>query len=342
LGLGTRETKDFSFIRAITAVVNKDWTMAPFELECSRAVAKNLGQKTDPNRFFVPYEVLERPVQHKRDVSVAASGGGYLVQTDNVGFIEMVRNRSVCFQAGVRRLSGLTGLVMIPKQTAAATGYWLTSETNPITESQQTFVQVPLTPKTVGAYTEISRQLLLQSSPGVEGLVTADLAAVVSIAADAGILNGAGTAQPTGIVATGSIGGVTGTSLAYAGIVEFQTDVAGNNIIPAAGAYITTPAVAGLLMTRMKVTNDYSPLWEGSLWTGTMVGYPAFATAQMTAASMLFGDFSECVVGEWGVLEVDVNPYASFAAGIIGVRAIYSMDVAVRRAGAFSLATTIT
>jgi len=92
----------------------------------------------------------------------------------------------------------------------------------------------------------------------------------------------------------------------------------------------------------MKVTNDYSPLWEGSLWTGMMAGYPAFATAQMTAASMLFGDFSECVVGEWGVLEVDVNPYASFAAAIIGVRAIYSMDVAVRRPQAFSLATTIT
>ena len=201
---------------------------------------------------------------------------------------------------------------------------------------------MPLTPKNCGAYTEISRQLLLQSSPGAEVLVTADLAAVVATAADLAVLAGTGTAQPTGIISTGSIGGVSGTDLALAGIIEFQTDVAGNNVIPAAGGYVTTPAVAGLMKARMKVTNDYSPIWEGNLWDGTVEGFRAMSSAQMPSATMLFGDWSEVVVGEWGVLEVDVNPYANFAAGIIGVRAIYSMDVAVRRPQAFSYASSIT
>jgi len=73
-----------------------------------------------------------------------------------------------------------------------------------------------------------------------------------------------------------------------------------------------------------------------------MFGLPAMSSNQMPTADMLFGDWNEVVVGEWGVLEVEVNPYANFQAGIIGVRAIYSMDVGVRRPFAFSLATSIT
>ncbi len=91
----------------------------------------------------------------------------------------------------------------------------------------------------------------------------------------------------------------------------------------------------------MKVTNDYSPCWEGNVWDGTMVGFPAMSSEQMTALTMLFGDWSEVVVGEWGVLEVEVNPYANFAAGIIGIRALYSLDVAMRYPAAFSYATSI-
>jgi hypothetical protein len=83
-------------------------------------------------------------------------------------------------------------------------------------------------------------------------------------------------------------------------------------------------------------------LWTGNLWDGAMFGMPAMTSNQMPAANMLFGDWQETVVGEWGVLEVEVNPYANFQAGIIGIRAIYSMDVGVRRPFAYSLATSIT
>lgn len=358
LGLSRTETEQFSMVRAIRACANKSWQKdAPYELDVTRAVAQKLGKVADENRFCVPFEVLER--KHnlleadqlrqvlglgRRDLTVATAGaGGYLVQTDNVGFIDMLRNRSVAFRMGVMRLSGLQGSVTIPRQSAAATAVWLANEASTITESQQTFVQVSLTPKNVGAYTEISRQLLLQSSPGAEGIVSGDLAKVVAVAADLAVLSGSGASgQPTGIINTAGIGSVTGTSLGYAGILEFQTDVAGSNVQPAAGGYVTTPAVAALMMQRVKFTSTASPLWEGNVWDGTMSGFAAMSSNQMPSANMLFGDWSEVVVGEWGVLEIEVNPYANFQAGIIGVRSIYSMDVGVKRPFAFSLATSIT
>jgi HK97 family phage major capsid protein len=283
-------------------------------------------------------------VLSKRDLTVATgSAGGFLVETTNVGFIEMLRNRTVCLAMGARQITGLQGSVMIPKQTAAATASWLSTEATAITEAQQTFAQVALSPKNVGGYTELSRQLVLQSNPSAEGLVMSDLAAVVAIAVDLAGLNGSGAAgQPTGIINTAGIGGVTGTSLAYAGIVEFQTDTAGGNALAPSAGYVGTPAVAGLLKQRVKFTSTASPIWEGQLLDGTVDGYRAMASNQVPSANLLFGDFNQLVMGEWGVLEVEVNPFANFPAGIVGVRAMYTIDFGVRYPVAFSLATVIT
>lgn len=344
LGLGETETKRYSLMSAIRAVADKNWTNAGFELECSREIAKRLNTVTDPNKFYVPFEVQQRQVPVRRDLTVGTTtAGGFLVGTENMSFIEVLRNRSVAYRMGARRLSGLVGNVTVPRQTAAATAYWLSTEATSVTESQQTFGQMSLTPKTVGAYTEISRQLMLQSSPDAEAIVTGDLGKVAGLALDVGVLRGAGTSgEPTGIVNTSGIGSVSGTSIAYAGILEFQTDVATANVMPNRGGYVTTPAVAALLMQRVKFSSTASPLWEGNVFDGTMAGYAAMSSNQMSSATMLYGDWDQVVIAEWGVLQIEVNPYANFQAGIIGVRAMVSVDVGLRYAAAFSYASSIT
>lgn len=350
LDLTTDETRQYSIVRALRAAAENNWTGAGFELECSREIAKRMNTVPDSKKFFVPFEVQARqlPVpEHlrgRRDLTAAsASGGGYLVATNNVSFIEMLRNRSVAYRMGATRLGGLQGNVTVPKQTGAATWYWLSSESTTITESQQTLGQMALSPKTGGAYTEISRLLLLQSSPDAEVLVTSDLGRVGGLGIDSAVLAGSGASgQPTGITNTAGIGSVTGTSIDFAKVLEFQTDIATANVLPERGGYATTPTVAALLMQRVKFSGTASPLWEGSIWDGQMCGFGAMSSNQMAAASMLFGDWSSVVVAEWGVLEIDVNPFANFQAGIVGVRAMVSMDCGLRYPAAFSLATSIT
>ena len=240
-------------------------------------------------------------------------------------------------------MTGLVGNVTIPKQTAAATAYWLTNEATAITESQLTLGQLALSPKNVGAYTELSRQLMLQSSPAADALVMNDLARVLALAIDLAALEGSGASgQPTGISQTAGIGSVTGTSIDYAKVLEFQTDVAGGNALAANCAYVTTPAVVALLKQRVAFSSTASPLWEGGILDGNLQGFRAVATNSVTAASMVFGDFSQVVIGEWGMLELALNPYANFAAAISGIRAIQTVDIGIRQAGAFSRATSIT
>jgi HK97 family phage major capsid protein len=340
LDMTPKEVARYSLFRALNAARENDWSEAGLELEAHRELSKRFATKRGKRSFFVPLDI------QKRDLSaVTASAGGRLVATENMSFIEILRARSVAMRMGATNLTGLVGNVTVPTQTGAATAAWLANETTPAGESDQTFGQMALSPKNVAAYTEVSRQLMLQSSPAAEQIVMNDLAAVVALAVDNASINGSGASgQPLGIVGTPGIGSVTGTTLAYAGVLEFQTDVLTANALvnPGTAGYVTTPVVAALLAGRSRFTNTDTPLWEGGLMDGRVAGLPAMSSTQIAAGRMLFGDFSQLVIAEWGALELDVNPYANFPAGITGVRAFYSVDIGVRYAAAFSYSTAIT
>ena len=279
-----------------------------------------------------------------RDLNVAsASAGGYLVATENVGFIDYMRARTVAGRMGATPIVEVQGNLTIPRQTGAGSAYWLATESTGITESQQTFAQLALTPKTVGAYTELSRQLTTQSHPSAEALVMDDLTKVVDAAMDAAALAGSGASgEPRGIVNTAGVGAVNGGSIDYAKVLEFQSDVASANALTGQLGYATTPAVAALLMGRVRFSGTASPLWEGSVNDGQVLGHRAMSSTQVPAASMIFGDWSQLVLAFWGALEISVNPFANFQAGIVGVRVMLSMDVGVRIPSAFSVASSIT
>lgn len=364
LGLTEREAKQFSICKAILAVRDKDWNKAGFEADCSRAIAQKLGREPDPTKFFVPLEVQRRASispqaiqQHARsqmpgamqnsftraDTVATTTAGGYLVETINLSFIELLRNRTVAFRLGATVLSGLVGNVNIPKQTGAATAMWLSTETTQITEVEQTFGQLALSPHTVGGYTEISRLLLLQSSPDVEGIVNADLAAIIGIAVDTGVIAGPGSGgAPHGIIGLSGVGTGSIASATLATVLGMQAAVGAANVVPVRGGWAGNFTVSSGLRARNEFSNTYSPIWYGSIWDGMMLGYPAIASNQIPSGDLIFGDWAQVVVAEWGVLEVEVNPYANFQAGIIGVRAMMTIDVGVRYPAAFYVGTAFT
>lgn len=345
IGLTKREVESYSLFRMISAVLEGKPELAGFERRCHEAVAQNVqtrlgrGAQAATN-FFVPGEVLKAQVgMQKRDI-VAGSGaaGGFLVETANVGFIELLRNRSAVFNMGATRLSGLSGNVSIPRQTAGATAGWMSTEAGAgAALSDQTFGQLAMTPKTVVAATQISRQLQLQSDPSAEGIVMSDLAKQVALAVDSAALIGTGASgQPTGVINTSGIGGFTGTSITYALLLDSQTDLALANTLGPMCGYLSHPAATTILMTRQRFSSTDTPLWTGNMLDGQVIGFRGMTSNQMPASRLLFGDFSQIVIGEWGVLELAVNPVANFLAGIIAIRAMYTVDVGVRYPAAFS------
>jgi HK97 family phage major capsid protein/HK97 family phage prohead protease len=350
LDMPKSDTRRYSLMRALRAAQNGNWKDAGLELEANAQVSKRLNSTPRSEKsFFVPLDVMMRdlPKTHTRDMTAAGvSGSQYLISTDNQSgsFIELLRNTSVALRMGVTRLSGLKGNVTIPKMTAGNTAYWLTDETTQITESQPTLGQLSLAPKNVAALTELSHQLMQQSTPDAETLVLSSIARDIGLAVDVGILRGSGASgQPTGIVNTGSIGAFTGTSLAAAGLIDAQADVAGANAMFPGCGYVTTPAVAGLLMARPELpTTGTTRMWTGNMLEGAILGFPAMSSAQMSTATMLFGWWPSVLLAEWGVLELMVNPFSDFTRGLTAVRGWYTCDVGVRYAGAWSYSSSIT
>src|SRR6185295_5561074 len=123
LGLSNSESKRYSLFNAIRYLKFRTPELrekAAFELECSQAVAKRIDRGMTSN-LLVPSEVLERPLPEeavKRTMTtIPGSKGGYLVNVQNMGFIDILRNRSVAMAMGSRVLSGLQGNVTFARQT---------------------------------------------------------------------------------------------------------------------------------------------------------------------------------------------------------------------------------
>ena len=108
-----------------------------------------------------------------------------------------------------------------------------------------------------------------------------------------------------------------------AALLNAQVDVATANALSPECAYLTTPQVASLLAQRQRFASTDSPLWDGNILEGNVLGFKAVTTNQVPADTMIFGDWSQVIFAEWGALELAINPFDNFLAGITGVRAFH-------------------
>ena len=109
------------------------------------------------------------------------TSAGSLVPTDHRPdlYIGALRNSLVVKKLGARVIDGLTGNVSIPKAGNEPQAGWVAEGSN-APESDATFASVTLTPKHVAAVTEISKQLLQQSSPAADDLLREALGASIA------------------------------------------------------------------------------------------------------------------------------------------------------------------
>lgn len=339
IGLSKKEVRQFSVVRAIRALANPTdraaQEAARFELEASEAAARAYG--TTAQGVMVPADVLGS--WGRRDLNT--SDDNEIVATNLMAgdFIDVLRNASSVMQAGARMMPGLVGNVSIPKKTAASSGGWISTEGGAASESEFTLGSVTMAPKTVGAFSDMTRQLILQSTPSVEALVRDDLTQALALAIDAGALKGTGSSgQPTGLYATSGINtdSFTGATPTWAEIVGLETLVAEDNALLGNLAYIAPAGLYGTLKTTAKATNQAIFAVDPD---GTMNGYRTIVSNQATAGYLLFGNFSDCLIGMWGGLDLTVDPYTASTTGTVRVVALQTVDVAVRHAVSFALGT---
>lgn len=336
LGLRAEERARYSLARVLRCLETRQTQSGSFEAEISAELEKHQPATTG-NSLLVPWWAL-------RDLTVASgAGGGYLVETSTEvdSMADALRGLSVVATLPVSVIPNCVGSFAIPRETSGPTAYVVTTEGAAITESQGALGSVAMSPKTVGAYTELSRQFISQTGIGGDAYVRRTLMASVAAKVDALAIAGSGAGgEPLGL-ASQITGTVSGTSLSEAGVREFQTDI-GDALGPDCG-WVTTRTVASLLNGRQRFTGSDRTLWEGNLYNGQLGGWPAYSSPSVPASNLIFGAWSNLVLANWGpALEVSANPYTDFKAAIAGVRCLASFDVGLVRPAAFSIATAVT
>ena len=346
-----KESRNFSIVKAVQGLMNG--RLSGRELEIQQELTRKNGRSSQG--VFVPSESWKT-----RDyVKGTATAGGNLVGTQHLpeNFVDVLRAKSVVTELGATILPGLIGDVSIPTRTAGATAYFV-AESGAITESTGTFGTITMSPKVMGAFSKFSHLMKLQATPEIEGLIRDDFISTLATKLDQVALNGGGSNEPDGILQTTGIGsvaiGTNGGAITLDKVLDLKQTVAVDNADVASCAFVTNTAVENAL-SKLKDGNSAYHLspYAGAVGTQQIANrsfmvsnnVPSNLTKGSSSgvcSAMIYGNFSDLLIGLFGESEILVDPYSAMQTGVTAVRIIQAIDVKVRHAESFGSIQDIT
>ncbi len=366
---GKKDRSRYSYARAIYQKALEKEGEGKFdglEAEVDQELRRHVpdGHKLRPGSILLPHRLSAVGGDGERafplDASITATEGQELVFKGQGEFIELLRARLACIQLGARMLSGLVGNVGFPRQTGAGTAAFVLEEGTG-TDSMAAFDQVVGSPKNLMSTTGYTRQLLAQSTPDVDGIVKADLAAIHQRLLDKRAIHGTGTApDPRGIYNTTGAGvvnmdpaaGNVDTVPTFGKLVDMIGKVADANADAGALAFLTTPLLAATLKKTLVASAAGSDMiWTGNFQDGSVAGYKALASNAVSKTMLnavnvdtggaehgiVFGNWEELMFLMWGAMEAIVDPYSAKKSGRIEVTTWQLVDIIVRHGASFAV-----
>lgn len=375
-GLPAKDRKRFSYARAILAGGDPD-KLDGVEKEMHAEIRSKLPVGAPDNGgVYVPLSLedggsAEERLMRALDAfmgrgeqsgmrtldSKTAGAAAEIVVDQYGGLIPLLRKNAVVVKSGARVLNGLTAPVAFSKQTGAGTAVWVGEKPgSDISEADlATGVQM-LAPKTIMSATSFSRQLLATATESVEQMVREDLSAIHALAIDKAAYYGIGSAgQPLGVYnAPDVIAKAMGGAGDWVKLVDMVAQCADANALDGTLGWIAQTLLAGRYMTIPRFASTDTPLWVGNFQEGSMVGYPARATSQLSKVmsgsaetggssyGLIFGNWADLIIGMWGAMEMISDPYAKKKQGLIEVATFQMTDVMLRHGESFVKATGAT
>lgn len=350
IGLDDEQVRNYSIFNVVRHLANpadpRLREAAAFEIECSEAAQRQTGRTAQG--VLIPQDVLRQFGNEATMRAFNAGGaantptgaitGGNLVATNFMAgsFIDLLRQRTVIMQLA-RTMGGLVGNVEIPKQIAGSNAYWI-GEHEDAAETSPQIGQIGLNPHTLAAYTDISRRLLMQSTPDAEGIVRADLISAIGQGINTAAFYGDGTGNaPLGLLHQDGINGVefVADSPTFKELVAMETAIAADDADVSSMAYVINTAQRGDFKTTPKLSggSDQGLIWE----TGnTLNGYRTETTNTVHAGDVFFGNFNDFIIGMWGGLDMIVDPFSLSKKGGLRLVVFQDVDFALRRTESFS------
>ena len=320
----TKMNKEFRLIKAINDIANNR------NLDNVSSAVVNAGADEMRKAGLSFGGQIQIPTE-KRDVVTVENEGEDVVVTDFTNILEPLRAKNVLVNAGARYLTGLIGDVQVPIMGASNVTW--EGETAPAQDGAPTFDHLKLQPKRLTAYIDISKQFLVQDSLDAEALIRQDIVNAINSKLEATILGSSAgtTTQPEGIFYSES---ALDQISDFAGLCDLEADVEDANVLGECKYVMSNKAKAAFRnMQKSALTNELV------MHDGNIDGTPVLNTSHVEGKNVAYGDFSNLAIGQWGAIDLTVDPYSQATNGKVRLVINAFFDAKVLRPEAIKVAT---
>ena len=313
-----RSMENFSLLKAINDVANN----RQLDERSQEVVNNGIAEMRKAGLSYSGQIVL--PIENRNIQATVEANGQEVVAQDKLNILEPLRSNLVLNAAGANYMTGLVGNVSIPSYSGSNVGW--AGEIEAAKDGSGTFSEVVLEPKRITAYIDVSKQFLIQDSVSAEALIRADIVKAISHKLEETILgNEAGSnKQPKGI-----FNGATALDeVSYEAMVDMVKTLEEANV-SGDFKYIVSPSAKAKLKTTKKDAGSGLFVMEN----GEIDGIPVLSTS--ACKGVLLGKFDDYVIGQWGSIDLTIDPYSQATNGNVRLVVNAYFDAKPRRAEAF-------
>jgi len=348
-----KEARAFSFSKLIHEVgENKLSGLEKEMVEESAKEARSLG--ISPNGIYLSNKVMDLKTREMRTMTAgSATAGGNFIPLEKVGFFDALYAKTVLDQLGATKLTGLSANVDLTGFSSGVSVAWAAETADaasgdPVTAARQ------LRPSRIAGYSDISKQLLLQNNQSIDQKIIESFIKALAVAIEAAAINGSGSSnQPLGLLGTSGINsvamGTNGAVPSLAKVLELVAAVENANAGMNGKFLINPKLVARLKQTEISSGSGAMIMSYMAYFNGLadqIDGKPVFATTNVPSnltkgtssgvcSAMIYGDWDNLVVGQFGGVELVVDPFSQAIGNKTRVVVNQHVGIAVQQPAAF-------
>lgn len=251
------------------------------------------------------------------------SATGVVIDQEQQEMLLPLQSSLVLAQAGARFMTGLQGDIYWPKYSGSNV-FW-EGENTKAKDGAGTFSKgEAYKPKRLTAFVDISEQLLIQENTSVEAIIRQTLATAIAQKVEQTALGKHVHSENTPDGMFKDAPSIKG-AMDWDKVVSMETKADLSNALFGNLAYIMHPALVGKAKTKVKDASGAGGFIFGNEGVGTLNGYKALRTnnipdkLQSTSDEygIVFGNWNDYFIGQWGALEIKVDPYSRMLEGVV-------------------------
>ena len=316
--------KQFSLLKAINDIANNR------SLDAASQAVINAGADEMRSAGQSFSGQIQLPVESRAAVTVTDEHDD-VIEVEFADLLTPLRAKNVLVAAGAKYMSGLIGDVQVPIMGAGNVTW--EGEVASAQEAGYTFSSKKLQPKRLTAYVDISKQFLVQDSIGAEQAIRADIVAAINSKLESTILGSAAgsTTTPAGIF----YGQSPKTITTFKDICDLEASIEDANVIGEC-KYVMSNKAKAALRNMPKSSKSTQLVMEN----GEVDGTPVLNTSNVEAQNIAYGDWNNLAIGQWGAIDLVVDPYTLAKDGQVRIVINAFFDAVTLRPEAFAFGTT--